>query len=257
MFQYIARDLKAAFGRKYTYAYVIGTFALVLLANVAVVAFRSIYGTNEGTYAYNIIEYATWCFILPYYSCIFIADMGFGKVYPNPEDMESEEYNNSRIAIFFSRLITELLLAVFFLAIAFVMLISITTMFQYKDGFIGASSIRDFIRKMVIAIPLWFAGVSFGNMFLFVFKSKKKAYIGFFILTLIIPRAIMLLAAEPLSVAFFRFLRTYTISQNFSLLPYPADPARNVPLTIALGIIYTIISSSIGVIVYARKKIKN
>lgn len=257
MFQYIARDLKAAFGRKYTYAYVIGTFALVLFANVAVVAFRSIYGTNEGTYAYNIIEYATWCFVIPYYSCIFIADMGFGKPYPNPADPESDDYNTSRIAIYFSRLITEILLSVFFLAIAFVMLISITTMFQYKDGFIGSASIRDFIRKMGIAIPLWFAGVSFGNMFLFIHQNKKKAYIGFFVLTLIIPRAIMLLAAEPLSIPFFRMLRVYTISQNFSLLPYPADPARNVPLTIALGIVYTVISTVVGVNVYYFKKIKN
>ena len=85
MFRYIARDFKNALHRRYTYAYVIGIFALCLIANISVVAFRMVYGTNEGTYAYNILNYTTWCFVVPYYSCMFIADMGFGKVYPNPQ----------------------------------------------------------------------------------------------------------------------------------------------------------------------------
>ena len=59
MFRYIARDFRTALHRRYTYAYVIGIFALCLIANIAVVAFRMIYGTNEGTYAYNILNYTT------------------------------------------------------------------------------------------------------------------------------------------------------------------------------------------------------
>ena len=255
MFSYIARDLKDALHRKSTYAYVIGILAICLIANIAVVAFRMIYGTNEGTYAYNIIEYATWCFVLPYYSCIFIADLGFGKTYPNPQIKDKVTKNMSRSAIYVSKLISELILAVIFLVIAFIVLIGTTTLFQFKDGTISFYSIKDFVSKMVIALPLWFAGVAFGNMFLFIFEKKKKAYIGFFILTLIIPRIIMFLAAEPLSIPVFRFIRTYLISQNFSLLPYPADPARNVPLTVITGILYAVIASIIGIVFYKKKKV--
>lgn len=256
MFQYIARDLKTALHRKHTYVYVIGIFVLCLVCNIAVVAFRTIYGTNEGTYAYNIIEYATWCFIIPYYSCIFIADLGFGKTYPNPQIKDKVTKNMSRGAIYLSKLIVELVLAVLFMAIAVLALLGITTLFQFRDGTISAYSIKDFLSKMVVAIPLWFAGVSFGNMFLFIFENKKKAYIGFFLLTLVIPRIIMFFAAEPFSVSFFRFIRTYLISQNFSLLPYPADPARNVTLIVLSGIAYAIISSVIGIVYYKKKQVK-
>lgn len=255
MFQYMARDLKSALQRKHTYIYVIGIFAIVLIANIAVVAFRMIYGTNEGTYAYNIIEYATWCFIIPYYSCICISDLGFGKNYPNPQIKDKVTKNMSRTAIYLAKLLTEIILAVMFLVIAFIFLVAITTLFQFRDGTISIYSIKDFLSKMVIAIPLWFAGIAFGNMFLFIFEDKKKAYIGFFILTLIIPRIIMLFAAEPLSIPFFKAIRTYLISQNFSLLPYPADPARNVPLTVISGLLYAVIASIIGIVFYKKKKV--
>lgn len=255
MFHYIARDLKEAFHRKTTYAYIIGIFAICLIANIAVVAFRMIYGTNEGTYAYNIIEYATWCFVIPYYSCIFIADIGFGKTYPNPQIKDKVTKNMSRSAIYISKLITEIILAMFFLVVAFGVLVGTTTLFQFKDGTISIYSIKDFVSKMVIALPLWVAGVAFGNMYLFIFENKKKAFIGFFLTTLIIPRIIMFLAAEPLSIPAFRFIRTYLISQNFSLLPYPADPARNVPLTVISGIIYAVVASIIGIVSYKKKKV--
>lgn len=255
MGSYIAREWKRALKRRYTYAYVLGIFALCLLANIAVMAFRTIYGTNEGTYAYNLIEYATWCFVLPYYSCIFIADMGFGKGYPNPFIKDNLTKNLNRTQIYFSKLIAEIMLAAVFLIIAFVLLISITTVFQFKDGTISAYMIQDFAEKMVYATPLWIAGISFGNMFLFLFEDKKKAYIGYFTLTFVLERIIMQLAAEPLELEAFKWIRTYLVTQNFSLLPYPADPARSIPLTIALGFIYAAIACIIGIICYKKKKV--
>ncbi len=256
MFRYIARDLNTALHRRYTYAYVIGIFALCLIANIAVVAFRMVYGTNEGTYAYNIINYTTWCFVVPYYSCIFIADMGFGKTYPNPQIKDKITKNMSRTAIFCSKLIVELLLGLLFMVIAFVLLIGITTVFHLADGTVRVSDIRDFVDKMLIAIPLWCAGICFGNMFLFIFEDKRKAYLGYYILTLIFPRLIMALAAEPVSLTFFKWVRTYLISQGFSLLPYPADPARNMPLSITMAIIYALIACVVGVSVYRKKTVK-
>ncbi len=92
-------------------------------------------------------------------------------------------------------------------------------------------------------------------MFLFVFEDKKKAYIGYFILTFGLERMIMQLAAEPLELEPFKWIRTYLVTQNFSLLPYPADPARSIPLTIALGFIYASIACIIGIICYKKKKV--
>lgn len=250
----ILREFKTAFRRKYTYVYIIGILALCVIANAAVVGFRMIYGTNEGTYAYNLMVYATWCFVLPYYSCIFISDMVFGKEYPNPYIKDNYTKDLNRTQIYLSKLFAAILLAVVFVVVAFLFLLGTTTLFQIKDGFVTGYEIVDFLEKMVIAIPLWIAGIAFGMMFLFVFEKKKFAYIGFFILTFLIPRGIMELAGEPLRLAPFRAIRTFLITQNFSLIPYPADPARNVPLTIFLGFLYAIVATIVGCTVYNKKK---
>lgn len=253
MFKYIWHEFKEALNRKTTYLYIAGIFALCLIANAAVVGFRMIYGTNEGTYAYNLIEYATWCFIIPYYSCIFIADIAFGKTYPNPQIRNGLTAKLTRSLIYLSKLFVSIILAMMYLVVAFVFLIGLTTIFQMRDGNITSYSIVDFLNKMAIAIPLWIAGLAIAMMCLFMFEKRKMAFIWYFVITLVIPRLIMLLAAEPFRIDFFRFLRRYTISQNFSLIPYPADPARSVPLTIALGIIYTVVATVIGCIAYSRK----
>ena len=253
--KYIARELDSALDKKYTYSYVIGIAVLCVVANIAVVAFRTIYGTNEGTYAYNIIEYATWSFIIPYLTCILIADMVFGKDYPNPHIKDGISSELSRAQIYIGKLVAAIMLAIIFLVITFVVLIATTTLFQFRDGAISASTIRGFCEKMLVAIPLFVAGISFGNMFLFVFENKKKAFVGFYILTLLIPRVIMFLAMEPISIGLFKSIRKYTISQSFTLIPFPSNPERSVLLIISLGVIYTIVSTTIGIVIYNKKNI--
>ena len=81
MFGYIINDFKRAIRSKWSKIYFFGTVGLILLANIAVICFRFIYGSNEGTFAYNVFEYASWCFLIPYYSCIILASIAFGKDY--------------------------------------------------------------------------------------------------------------------------------------------------------------------------------
>lgn len=243
-------EINRAFKKKYTLYYLLSLAALVILANTAVVAFRLIYGENEGTFAYNLLEYATWCFVIPYYSCIFIADIVYGKGLTELKD------NNSFIKMYITKLIASIVLAAVFLIAAFAFLIGVTALFQISDGGLSGYMILGFTRKMVLAIPSWFAGVCFAIMSLFVFSRKKIAFIVFFVITLVIPRIVMFFAAEPFRIAAFRLLRKYTITQNISLIPYPADPARSVPLTIALGIIYGFIACVIGITVTKKKLVQ-
>lgn len=247
MIKDIICEFNTAIKRKYTLIYLLSIGALVILANTAVVAFRLIYGENEGTFAYNLLEYATWCFAIPYYSCIFISD----DVYDKGLLVKSQEVV-STLRLFVTKLIASILLAAVFLIVAFAFLIGVTALFQISDGGLAGYMILGFTSKMVLAIPSWFAGVCFANMCLFIFTKKNSAFITFFMITLVIPRVIMFFAAEPFRIAAFRFLRKFTITQNLSLIPYPADPARSVALTISLGIIYGLIACAIGVI-FAKK----
>jgi len=129
-----------------------------------------------------------------------------------------------------------------------------TTVFQFRDGTLESYVVKDFVEKMLLATPMWVAGVSIGNMCLFVTKSKKKAFITFFVIVLVIPRLIMYFAAEPFEWIIFKDIRYCLITQNFSILPYSADPNRSVPMIIAIGCLYTVISNVVGIIAFNKKK---
>ena len=253
MLKNIAGEYDRAINKKGALYYIIGILAVCIIANVAVVGFRAIYGTNEGTYAYNIIEYGTWSFILPYLTCIFISDMVFGKDYSVATIQDGDTGNLSKPKLYLSKLIAAFLLAMTFVAIAFLVFLGTTALFQMSDKTVTYESIRGFSEKMFIAIPLWLAGISFGMMFLFAFCKKRYSYIAFYIMTLIIPQAIIWLAKEPCELGICKMLRNFTLSHGFALIPYPSNPDRNVLHICCLGFAYAIIANVVGIIVYMRK----
>lgn len=257
MIRYIFNEFDTALRRKSAYVYFAGIFAICIIANIAVIAFRGIYGTNEGTYAYNIMEYAAWSFIVAYLSCIMIANTVFGRKYPVPVTGNEQTGSLSRTQIYLGKLIAAVLLAFVFLIITFVVLVATTALFHMGDDRrLDNDAIRVFCGKLFLALPLFLAGISFGMMFLFIFKNKRKAFVGFYILTFGIPRLIIFLAGDSCNIAFFKMLRTYTISQCFTLIPYPSSPDRNVPLMVALGLIYAAISIITGIVIYNKNDLK-
>lgn len=254
MSKYIFHELDKAILSKAARIYFAGIFILCILGNLAVVGFRTIYGTNEGTYAYNIMEYAAWSFIVPYLTCIMIVHMTFGSDYPNPHIKDGLTAGLNRTQIYLCKLAAAILLAFIFLVICFVALVSFTALFQMKDKTLSADAIRIFCDKMFLALPLFLAGICFGTMFMFGFRVRKKAYTGFYLVTLVVPQLILFLAKDPPGLAPFKAVRPYIISQCFRLIPYPSSPERSVPLIIGLGFFYAAVSTAVGIIVYNKKK---
>ena len=250
MVKYIFREVKKAFKTKMAAILAICVVGICLIANLAVMAFTLIYGSNiDGVLGSNVLAFATWCFPIPYIATIFFADLVYGT-YPDPHIKDSVTRNMSRTSVYLSEVFSGLIVSLVYMVIAFVVLL-ITTRIFHSD--ITAYDISLFVQNMLISVPLWIAGVSFGFMFLFIFESKKKAYICFFALTLVIPRIIMFFAAEPFEIPVFVMVRKILISQSFGHIPYIADPQRNVPYIICQGIIYTVISCIIGIISYYKK----
>lgn len=254
MIKYFLRELQQVFKQKRTLITAIIIVALCLLANCAVMAFTLIYGSDrDGVMGSNVLSFATWVFVIPYYACVFFAEQVFGT-YPNPLIKDKVTKNMSRTQIYLGKFVSAIVLAMIYMVIAFVFMI-ITTRIFHSD--ISSYDISQFIENMGIAIPLWIAGVSIGMMYLFLFDKKKHAFIAYFVTTLIIPRAIMFFAAEPFSVSLLIRIRTILINQSFGHIPYPADPNRNVPFIICEGIVYIIISSIIGIIAFNKKQFSN
>jgi hypothetical protein len=259
MFSYILNDFKRAIRSKWSKIYFFGVVGLILLANIAVICFRTIYGSNEGTFAYNVFEYASWCFLIPYYSCIVLAAIAFGKEYIRPKrDGVTVTTKDSKVdlkpwQVYVSKLIETIMLAVVFLVIAFVLLYVVTLIFHINEGVIKWPIVWLFLKKAFLSLPLWFAGVSFAIMFLFLFEVRWMAYMGFAIVTVIIPQLIRIFSLDSFGIGPMRMIRRYTITQSFGLVPYPSYPERSVPLIITLGILYGVIAMMIGIIGYNKK----
>ncbi len=228
--------------------YFIGTAALILLANIAVIAFRIIYGSNEGTLAYNVFEYASWCFLIPYYSCILIGIIAVGAAWP-----DARKLGVSAVKLYLSKLCEAMMLAAVFLITAFVLLYVVTSLFHINEGLVEGFVVKSFLQKAALSIPLWFAGISFAIMFLFLFKKRWHAILGFAVVTVVIPQLIRIFSLDSFKSEFFRTIRRYTITQSFGLVPYPSYPERSVPLIVALGLIYGVIALAIGLIGYSKK----
>ena len=259
MIKYIFHELDKAILSKSARIYFAGIFILCILGNLAVVGFRTIYGTNEGTYAYNIMEYAAWSFIVPYLTCIMIVHMVIGRDVPR-EAKSGEDAGNGpgaglgRTQVYLCKLASAVLLAFIFLIICFVALVSITALFQMNDKTLSADTVRIFTDKMILALPLFLAGVCFGMMFMLGFKNRKRAYIGYYLLTLALPQLILFLAKDPPGIGLFKAVRPYLISQCFRLIPYPLSPERSVPHIVGLGFFYAAVSTVTGIIAYNKKK---
>lgn len=253
MIYYIRNEVYSALKRRGTYIYFGTIVTLSLLANIAMIAFRTIYGMNEGAFGYNLIYFAEWCFIIPYYSTILIADIVFGKACPNPRIKDKTTIGLSRTQLYIGKFVGELCVAFVFLVAAIVCYVGITYLFMAADGTIETWVIVDFCKAALTASPLWVAGVSIGNCALFFFKKKKYAYIAFFSCLLIFPRLIMFLAAEPLSIGPCHFIKEYILlTPRFNELPYYAT--LSISKIIILGVVYTVISMSAGLISYHKRE---
>lgn len=253
MIRYVARDVKGALRKKYSLYYIIGMLILCILANLSMICFRTIYGMNDGSFGQNLIIFAEGVFAIPYYSTIVIADIIFGKDYPDPHIKDGTTRRLHRWQIVLGKLVGSIILGAIFFVAAVVIFFSVTLLFQFQDGTIDWWTLGDFLEKAVVAMPLWVAGLSIGNMFLFLFDNKKNAFIWFYVLVLAIPRVIMFIAAEPFKNPVCTFISDkILITPQFNALQFyfTMDQGHD----IVLGIVYTAISCAIGMAAYYKRK---
>lgn len=249
---YILDEVSTAIKRKGTYAYIAGVAILCILANLAMIAFRTVYGMNDGSYAYNLILFAEWVFVIPYYSTVLIADIIFGKEYPNPYIRTKVTIGLNRVQLYIGKFAAEIIVSAIFVAAAIILFLGITVLFS-TDGTIGWWTIADFCQKVLIAVPLWVAGVAIANACFFVFPNKKKAYVSFLAIVLLMPRIIMFLASEQIHWGVCIWIKKYLLlTPRFGELQY--FYTLNLPLIIGLSIVYTMIATIIGIISFRKKE---
>lgn len=250
---YIWNEVTTALKKKGTYMYVAGIIILSLLANIAMVAFRSIYGMREGAFGSNLIYFAQWCFIVPYYSTILIVEIIFGKECPNPKIRNKVTIGLSRAKLYFGKLLSELCVSACFLIAAIICFIGITYIFMAADGSIEIWVVQDFCFAALRAVPLWITGIAIGNGLLFFFSRKRYAFITFFCLLIVFPRLDMFLAAEPLKWEVCHFIKEFLLlTPRFNELPYYAT--LNMPKIMILSIVYTACFTALGLWAYYKKE---
>lgn len=257
MFRYIWIEFKKAATSKYFLKIIIGIIAVSVLANLTMIAFRDyVYGTNDGTYGYNLIMFAGGFFWIPYYTTIFISDMVFGEKYPDPFIKDRITKRLRRPHLYIGKLAATWMCLIVIVVMAFILFIGISTVFQLSTGTLSMDIVKDFAVNILCAVPLFAAGCSLGMMCLFSFTKKSRAFLIFWILTIIIPRTVMLLGAEPLSIEVFKFIKDkILITPQFTTLQFFAS--RDVPLILITSSVYIILTTLIGGYIFCRKRIDN
>ena len=253
MVYYIYSEIKRTLRERFALIFLLGIVGASILANLSIIVFRDmIYGTNDGTYAYNIIMFAGGFFWLPYYLMIFISDMVFGKTYPDPYLRNRANLKLRRYQMFLGKLAAEFIMLILYAFAAFLIFLGVSFIFQMGAGPMEMSIVKDFAENLLLAVPLFMAGVALGNMFLFMFYDKKKAYVCYFGFVVVLERLIMILGAEPVSIGFFKWMKdNLIITPRFTELQFYAT--RNVPKTLILALAYIVIAAFIGCLCFLRK----
>ncbi|MCR5626176.1 MAG: hypothetical protein K6F99_02550 [Lachnospiraceae bacterium] len=253
MVYYIFNELKAAIKRRLAVNYLICIVVGCLLANLSISVFRELlYGVNDGTYAYNLIMFAKGFFWIPYYTCIFLADIVFGETYPDKKLRNRSTVGLNPTQRYLGKFTAEIILLLIYTIITAALFLAVTALFQIHDGTIDKMVVIDFIQNVCYAFPLLMTGVSFGNMFLFMFKDKRKAYLFFIIFVILIPRLIMLLCTDGVGWTFLIPIREILITPQFQNLQFYAT--LDIPKIIISSVIYIILSCTIGCISFNKKK---
>ncbi|MCR5774450.1 MAG: ABC transporter permease [Lachnospiraceae bacterium] len=257
MFRYIYTEFFKTIRSKYSIKFILAIVATFVLANLAMIAFRDyVYGTNDGTYGYNIIMFAGGFFWMPYYVTIFISDMVFGETYPDPFIKDRITKRLRRPHLYIGKLLTTFLMLIFYVAFAFIAFIGISTLFQLSTGTLSGAVVKDFAVNVMCAVPLLAAGCSLGMMALFCFERKLWAFVTFWVITIVVPRIVMLLGAEPISIALFKTIKDKVLlTPQFTTLQFFAS--RDVPQILISSAVYIIVSTLIGGYVFCRKRIDN
>lgn len=253
MLYYIKTQLGRSLTDKYFRGFIVGILAAVLIANLSMTAFRDIiYGMNDGTFAYNLIMFAKGFFWIPYYATIFVADEVIGPSYPDPRLRDKSTIGLSRKHIFFGKFITEVLVLFILALFATIAFLVITPVFQVHDGTIDITVILDFLEAVVLAMPLFIAGLSLANMFCFKFPDRKKACLSFFIFIILIPRVIMLLATDNIRFMPAVIIKNILLTPQFQELQFFAT--RNVPKVLISSAIYIALSCIYGAYSFEKKE---
>ena len=250
---YIANQVGQTLKQKGVLYYLLSAAVLCVAANVSMLAFRTIYGINDGSYGYNLLLFAEWCFVIPYYSTIFIVQIVFGKECPNPRIRNKVTIGLKRIHLYLGQFFAELIVAAFFCVASCVLFIGITYLFMFADHSIELWAIGDFLQKAVIAVPLWIAGLAISHMLFYVCKKKRYAYGLFTLFVGILPRVVILFAAHPFEIPVMMWLKDYILlTPRFNELPY--FYTLNIPQIIVASLIYTVLACAVGIFAYNKKE---
>ena len=250
---YIADQVRQTLKQRGVLYFFLVTVVLCIAANVSMLAFRTIYGINDGSYGYNLLLFAEWCFVIPYYSTIFIVQIVFGKECPNPRIRNKVTIGLKRIHLYLGQFFAELIVAACFCVVASALFIGITYLFMFADHSIELWAIGDFLQKALIAVPLWIAGIAISHMLFYVCKKKRYAYGLFAIFVVLIPRIVIIFAAQPFENPIMNWLKSYILlTPRFNELPY--FYTLNIPLIIIASLIYTVLACTVGIYVYNKKE---
>ncbi|GLC30712.1 ABC transporter permease [Clostridium omnivorum] len=248
MLNYIKAELYRCFNRLYFWVFTGCVAGLALLLNI-ILKINHVQGMGLTT----LTRQTSAAISLPVFLVIILVDMITSEEHKNITLRNVVTFGMSRTKMILCKIISSIILM--FIA-AFIILIvcygSGAALFGLGSDFPG--TIQSDLLKMVIAIPLWIAAISFGTLLALLFTNNTAfafIYAGAFVVIKSIIKLLAILVSDK-----FMKVRDLLITTQLDKVGSVTATSHDYVLAIVSGIVYTAIFITLSVVYFERKEVK-
>lgn len=248
MLNYIKADLYKALNRAYMYVFLGVMVVLAFSVNLLI----RIYSPQMT--AGSIMQISIGMLMVPIFLVLMNVDVISGDDVREHTFKNILSYGVPRSKLYVANIMASVILAFIIFSITLMVLLGSAFLFLEPGKIVTAAFLKDYFLRILAAIPLYIAAISFGTLLSIIIKSNNAfgfAYAMIFVAFAPIIKAVASLISYKIMIL-YNVLITAQIT-NLTQRAVSNGALFEAALT---GIIYTAIFTIIGIIVFNKKEIK-
>ena len=249
MLNYIKSELYRTKYRKNSYIFILICSILAILGSVGLLRMRE----YEHFYMDIVIEMCIQAFSIIYFFTLLIVDNVFSEEYKHHTLKNTVASGISRSKIYLGKFITEIIYAIISFTIIVLVLLLSSYLILGADVGIG-NILKDFGLRIVMAFPIWVAGISIANCLAFIVKNNTFFAVCFMLLMFVPSKTIAIVSLfKPWVAKLTNWLPSTYVSD---LIVNNGFSVELLGKCYGIAILYIILSIVIGMSIFNRREIK-
>ncbi len=247
MLNYIKSELYLHFNRKGIYTLIASVGALC----IGIFILIALYATDSIDFGLaNLTGMGVQMLMVSIYFVLIIMSMTCSEEHKFLTFKNTIASGMSREKLYISKIISTIIVSsIVAIAILTIYLVGGALILGLGEGF-TYSMLSEFLRRFLLAVPLWMGAIGIGIFLSFVLKNENAfsiTYIMIFIITGKIIDLLSYLVWDKIA-----YLRNILLTTQFELLANPELTSMEMTKIAGIGIMYLIVFSILGII-YTRK----